>query len=302
MNYEKKYKEALERAKTIRFGNPQSGTANVVCEEIFPELRESEDEKNRKWILEYLYDGLRKADEQFKDHFKLAIDWLEKQKDSHTDYFSTHIETLPDGGTTRHAIGYLKKQKEQKPAENYLEWRNIVYYVLKEWLGIGQYMDMFPFNDIVKTLQERYSLPKPAEWSEEDKKIITNACEQLNCYAKSYHNAGNDIRAKEVYEVADELKSLCPQSKQEWSEEDERKLEKLSFLLTLSEERESITPTERKELGTFLKSLRPKPHWKPSEEQMEELWNVISYIEEPGSNFLGVPELLESLYEQLKKL
>lgn len=47
---------------------------------------------------------------------------------------------------------------------------------------------------------------------------------------------------------------------------------------------------------------KQEKHWKPSEEQIEELWNVISYIEQPGSNFLGVPALLESLYEELKKL
>lgn len=48
--------------------------------EVFaPELKESEDEIHREWILEYLYDGLRKSDEQFKGQFKSAIAWLEKQ-------------------------------------------------------------------------------------------------------------------------------------------------------------------------------------------------------------------------------
>lgn len=46
---------------------------------LIPELKESEDEQHRKWILEYLYDGLRKSDEQFKDQFKCAIEWFEKQ-------------------------------------------------------------------------------------------------------------------------------------------------------------------------------------------------------------------------------
>lgn len=48
-------------------------------ETMFPELKESEDEQHRKWILEYLYDGLQKSDEQFKSQFKCAIAWLEKQ-------------------------------------------------------------------------------------------------------------------------------------------------------------------------------------------------------------------------------
>ena len=52
----------------------------AALEVLIPELAESEDERHRKWILEYLYDGLRKTDEQFKDHFKAAIAYLEKQK------------------------------------------------------------------------------------------------------------------------------------------------------------------------------------------------------------------------------
>ena len=70
MDYEKKYKEALERAKDIKFGNPNSATANVVCEEIFPELAESEDEKIRQEILEYI---------DKETGCKEWIAWLEKQ-------------------------------------------------------------------------------------------------------------------------------------------------------------------------------------------------------------------------------
>ena len=84
----------------------------------------------------------------------------------------------------------------------------------------------------------------------------------------------------------------------EWSEEDERKLEKLSFLLTLSEVSESITPTERTELGTFLQSLRPQPQWRPSEEQME-------HLQRAKNSFSPTSEMytwLECLYNDLLKL
>lgn len=81
MNTEEKakaYDEALEKAKGVyQRGYYISGD----IESIFPELKESEDDQHRKWILEYLYDGLRKSDEQFKNHFKAAIAWLEKQKE-----------------------------------------------------------------------------------------------------------------------------------------------------------------------------------------------------------------------------
>jgi len=77
MDYEKKYKNALEWARQVM--NGKTGFIRKEVEEIFPELKESEDEQHRKWILEYLYDGLRKSDEQFKDQFKSAIAWLKEQ-------------------------------------------------------------------------------------------------------------------------------------------------------------------------------------------------------------------------------
>ena len=78
MDYEKAYKEALERARQFS-DKPYLEDSKGIVDYIFPELKEKEDEQHRKWILEYLYDGLRKSDEQFKDHFKAAIAWLEKQ-------------------------------------------------------------------------------------------------------------------------------------------------------------------------------------------------------------------------------
>ena len=80
------YDEALERCKewaSGTWGHSVDDSPKDIAEFIFPQLVESEDEIHRKWILEYLYDGLRKADEQFKDHFKSAINWLEKQKEPH---------------------------------------------------------------------------------------------------------------------------------------------------------------------------------------------------------------------------
>lgn len=82
MDYEKKYKEALETVQEILESGSDSikmSRLKLRLQSVFPELMESEDEQHRKWILEYLYDGMRKSDEQFKDQFMSAISWLEKQ-------------------------------------------------------------------------------------------------------------------------------------------------------------------------------------------------------------------------------
>lgn len=63
---------------------PEGYEARIEGNKVIIELKESEDEQHRKWILEYLYDGLRKSDEQFKDQFKSAIAWLKKQGQTFT--------------------------------------------------------------------------------------------------------------------------------------------------------------------------------------------------------------------------
>ena len=81
------YNEALKRAKDALNDETISSNTIAYLQDIFPELKESEGEQSKKWILEYLYDGLRKSDEQFKDQFTAAIAWLEKQGE-HANFLS----------------------------------------------------------------------------------------------------------------------------------------------------------------------------------------------------------------------
>lgn len=52
----RRYDEAIERAKRLH-SEPTGGTERIVCEQIFPELRESEDEKMMNqlhtWMKEF---------------------------------------------------------------------------------------------------------------------------------------------------------------------------------------------------------------------------------------------------------
>ena len=70
MDYEEAYKEAIKRAKAmIKVANNQEETYNSVIT-IFPELKESEDEKIRKEILDYI---------DKSTGCKRWVDWIEKQ-------------------------------------------------------------------------------------------------------------------------------------------------------------------------------------------------------------------------------
>lgn len=79
MNYEKAYKEALEKARQFS-ENPLQEDSSSIVEYIFPELKESEDEKIRKYLLK-LADRCPEDSIDFMRGVKKGdiIAWLEKQ-------------------------------------------------------------------------------------------------------------------------------------------------------------------------------------------------------------------------------
>ena len=77
MDYEKKYKEALEKARVWKEKSGMPKNKQGILDDIFPELKESEDEKIRKALIRFHkstidIDGI-KGDE--------IVAWLEKQGD-----------------------------------------------------------------------------------------------------------------------------------------------------------------------------------------------------------------------------
>ena len=139
MDYEKAYKQALERAKELLLGNEHSNTIRSYFEHIFPELRpelrESEDERIRKALIMLVqesllvHQGCCKCFHEFTEEQLLA--WLEKQKEPHkrlrdkTPWIVTAKEELTHDEERLqanleelHRIRAEKeKQKEQKPIE-----------------------------------------------------------------------------------------------------------------------------------------------------------------------------------------
>ena len=82
MDYEKKYKEALERANEYHFDGAKQCIIDTL-EYIFPELMESEDERIRKGIKSIL-EHYKESGEIVCPYPFVSIDearaWLEKQK------------------------------------------------------------------------------------------------------------------------------------------------------------------------------------------------------------------------------
>lgn len=93
----------------------------------------------------------------------------------------------------------------------------------------------------------------------------------------------------------------------EWSEEDEKMVENIIDTINMSIEDCDVDDIgtkarfslekERDWLKNRLKSISPQKHWKPSDEQLKSLKEVID-----TGHYTSYPNALETLYEQIKKL
>ena len=147
---------------------------------------------------------------------------------------------------------------------------------------------------------EKQKEQKPAEWSEEDWKLLDEVREHII----DFIGDKPDLTPNKIYEgfldLIDRLKFAKPKPKQEWSEEDEKMLN--GIIGRGCSQIPFTEPGLRGEqidwLKNKLKYLRPQPHWKPSEEQMKALYETWYICSVDAKN----RDILESLYEQLKKL
>ena len=145
----------------------------------------------------------------------------------------------------------------------------------------------------LKSLPERFNLSPKHEWSEEyERKIVELKTFIAEC------NGFNKSNRQKAFEMID---ALSPQPKQEWSEEDDVMLDKVCCLISPGTKLTDDNANYCVELKQWIISLRERmlksirPFWKPSEEQMEYLYNASE-----RNDYCGA--VLNSLYHDLKKL
>lgn len=186
--------EAIKVASEM-YGWLKTDRERKALETLIPELAETEDDRIRKIITDSVFYQYGAGDE-YKDVLDY-LDNLEKQKEQ---------KEIPLMNGDADLYFYEWNQQNVNPTKR---------QCFMEGMGYA----------------ERLQKEQKLAWSEEDKEIIANATKQLYSYADSYHNASNYTREKEVRKVAYELKSLRPQSKQEWSEEDRWHLDRIRMVL-----------------------------------------------------------------------
>lgn len=252
-----------------------------------------------------------------------GAEWFEKQKEQKeiqlmggdTDTYFDDLRMTTKPLTSREwfdeGIKYAQRvQKEQKPAE----WRpqpeslEALMYAIEgklEMIKPTSYLSR-RLEDLYEGLVNTYNidesflikLPKTA-YSAED-------IEELKALKDKIDASMDEKPANATQTIANE--NANENANAEWSEEDENMMNNIlrvlsAFMGTVEcESNPSLStsyPTYLREIN-WLKALRPKSHWKPSEEQMKALLGA-----EGISRASGYPEnekVLASLYEELKKL
>lgn len=152
-------------------------------------------------------------------------------------------------------------------------WNDIVAYVLKEHNGIGNYLDDPDVRDTAKKLQKKYK--------------FDCANEEWDIVYRRGLDAGINYGKTEALRV---------QASVEWGEEDESMY--IRTLGILGKCHIGELPTKVEEELNWLKSLKDRYIWKPSEEQMK----VLRYLDKgtPLNDF--DKRVLHVLIGQLKKL
>lgn len=215
MDYEQKYKEALEKARQFSEHPLQEDSSSIV-EYIFPELAESEDEKIRKWLIDWA-----KAvnwSKQFTVTKEQVLAWLEKQKSvgeivercKKSWYNEGKIRGQIEGLTDdeKYQQGWhdaLEKQEGQKSSV----WSGEDEKRLKSCLNILQPKTLLGSTETIntkwlKSLKQRITEkqePIAVNWSTDDKNKLLIIEQILNC-------AGLLINSQELTEIKNWLKSL----------------------------------------------------------------------------------------------
>ena len=237
----KAYDEALERAKRYNVDDAFASQGTIV-KRIFPVLAESEDERIRKEIvsaLKFANDG---------GVYDKHIAYLEKQKVEVDPTDASWDAYYRRGWDKGYRVGLEAGRQEQKPAEwdeLQAEFRNI-----NEAFENGK-------KEVVAH-PKKYGLCKPAEWSEEEMKLLDSIIDDYEKAAKSF--CGYDGKIGLLKAIRDGEYDL---PKPEWSKEDERNIRNLESILYYDKK---LPEETRVELGNFLKSLPERFSLRPKQE------------------------------------
>lgn len=158
MDYEKKYKEANDKV-AVRFGTN-------VAKEIFTDLYESEDERIKKSLIEFVKQSSEVLDKQNQNNM---IDWLEKQG-----------EQKPMTEEFEHELAEICNQLLSEIDSEWMNNEILDCIGTSVWLNLCDETAKRYKDGLLKLAKQGEQ--KPAEWGEEDETTFKVMLEELEKY------------------------------------------------------------------------------------------------------------------------
>lgn len=320
MDYKEKYEIGLEGIQEILGSGEDSikmSRLKLRLQGIFPELKESDDERIRKSIIRVI-----KGNMPDNDYRKEYLAWLEKQsepidKEKILIGARKHVALSIMNFLDRCTLGMCLSNMECKDLEDAVvdsDWSKVYDYMKKKLEKQGEqkptiemksaeeslYVDSDTYNKIV---DECIYGEQETAWSEVDETIKNNIIHIIRQYDKISKRENQPC-----WYVGDCLlwvqnikDRVIPQPKQECSDEDERiRHETIELLETANHP--NVLHRNGKALDfteniNWLKSLCLHKQWKPSDGQLKALKEACDEHWEPD----GLDPLY-TLYQDLKKL
>lgn len=216
MNYEEKYNKALEVMRQWIAPCHTKEQLDTLKKSVSPELAESEDERIREEI----------------------IDIVEAYR-ANCVYEGTH--RFDD------CLAYLEKQKEQKELPLMNDDADLYFDTWRQGVSVPTFRQCF--EEGIKYNQRLQKEQKPAEWGEEERKILDSIIDDYEKASKSF--CGYDGKILVLKAIRD---GNLP--KPAWSEEDEERLKAICTYLQDYPRLAKINDVKRfNEYCDWLKSL-----------------------------------------------
>ena len=337
--YLEKQKELFESGRGLYYYDCEKTTycGYPATEENPYDFAMSQQEKQKEQkpisscdIVPYIDDKIAALQDMWREE-KVAFDWDDMhemiedvarhfyqkeqkptEKQDYSDFNDTEraiLRVFLAAGVENVPVTIIKETAQEclaqmKPAEwndtDMKEARDNLISVCRDWER-GKQTTLLPIAAVrARYFLEHLAEPMPAEWSEEDKKMLDLVISNYKYMTRKLRkgdgsdDVAGDIEVFSWLEFLPERFNLQP--KQEWSEEDEKRIQRICDFLWKNRKGDTDTIYQIEKDADWLKSLRPS--WKPSEEQMAALYTAAreSPIIKENGNYLY------DLYNDLKKL
>ena len=271
-----RYDETLERVVNIRTGKCE--TTFIFTEGLFnylfPELEECNEEEVRKAMIDFFKH--EREEGVVVTHYGVNIErmiaWLEKQK------------------TSEKAMQYLKENHSPSEVSDFQTAMNI---------AVAKAYD----KGVKDGLENRGQTFTKKDVDDAWLKGMCDAKHELEKQGEPIgDNAKQELKKIEQRMISAEAKEAMYGKPTAWSEEDEKIYSRICYLIHSAAFENYDVDEVGKELGEYakitdwLKAIKTRCAWKPSEEQMADLWNMVCECR-PSDQ-----QLLQDLYYGLKTL